>query len=168
MYVCVCYMGSKHIWIYLVWSVVECSKEPTKARGDLKTACSRPECVTCEGLAWERRKFSRGLVEEIGKPPSAGSFVLYEIGDELFLLSVSQEREGRWRAKREEHQDLKLPFQRVEEGSDWKAWTAQESTQVTRSKWLCQSASWCVFRSTVSLEAGTESTLLDSPGLGVQ
>lgn len=54
------------------------------------------------------------------------------------------------------HQDLKLPFQRVEEGSDWKAWTAQVSTQITRSKWLCQSASWCVFRSTVSLEAGTE------------
>ena len=73
--------------------------------------------MPCEGLAWERRKFSQGLLEKTGKPPTVGSFVLYEVGDESFLLSMNQEGEGRGGANREEHQDLKLSFQRVEEGN---------------------------------------------------
>ena len=51
--------------------------------------------MPCEGLAWERRKFSQGLLEKTGKPPTVGSFVLYEVGDESFLLSMNQEGEGR-------------------------------------------------------------------------
>ena len=114
---CVFYLGRKHIWIYLVQSVVECSKGQTRARGDLKSSLQWARACAMWGAGLGEEEVFSGVAGEDWQAPSVGSFVLCEVGDELFLLSMNQEGEGRGGVNREEHQDLKLSFQRVEEGN---------------------------------------------------
>ena len=101
------------VWYSMWWNVLR--KDRLGQRRPKNHPGVGPKNVTCEGLAWERRKFSGGLVEKVGTPPLLAFFVVGEVGDELSLLSVSREGEGRGGAKREECKDWKLPFQRVEE-----------------------------------------------------
>ena len=90
---CVFYLGCKHIWIYLVQSVVECSKGQTRARGDLKSSLQWARACAMWGAGLGEEEVFSGVAGEDWQAPHCWLF--YSLwGRRWVVSSVYEPRRG--------------------------------------------------------------------------